>query len=103
MVFCLHGLKCSINRSGVNIGNFEYLRFILLLVLTLHINSESLEISSEIIDEDGDWQPCCMSRFRRATVWLNVTDFLFLIIVDRLGELYAQGELNPLYFYDGDA
>lgn len=44
-----------------------------------------------------------MSRFRRATVWLNVTDFLVLIIVDRLGELYAQGELNPLYFYDGDA
>ena len=102
VVFCFYGLKCSKNRSGVNIGNYEYLRFILLLVLTLHINSESLEISSEIID--GDWQHlCCMSRFRRATVWLNVTDFLVLIIVDRLGELYAQGELNPLYFYDGDA
>lgn len=87
VVFCFYGLKCW---------------FILLLVLTLHINSESLEISSEIID--GDWQHlCCMSRFRRATVWLNVTDFLVLIIVDRLGELYAQGELNPLYFYDGDA
>ena len=36
-------------------SKFEYLRVMLLLDWTLHINSESLDISSEIIDEVGDW------------------------------------------------